>query len=129
MPEKVIKQSLSLLSPNNVDISLIGLRILSWLEPLRGKGSFKDPPAIVRDEEKKTFGFPPWPESRYLARMAVHEVVKAKVLEIALSIETDNIRVHEDLVDAALAMPAETAVGLAPKVLSWLKSPYSDFLA
>lgn len=95
-----------------------------WLEPLQKKGFFRNPISVTRDEGKKTVGFPPWPESRYLARMASH--APAKVLEIALLIETDNIRVQEDLVDVALAMPAETAVNLAPKVLSWLASPYSS---
>lgn len=126
-PEQVDKAIALLAQPEQHRYFFDRLENPLWLELLRGKGFFKSPPAVVRDEEKKTLGFPPWPESRYLARMAVHEVAKAKVLEIALSIETDNIRVHEDLVDAALAMPAETAVGLAPKVLSWLKSPYSTF--
>lgn len=96
-----------------------------WLEPLKQKGFFRNPPAVVRDEEKGTVQFPPWPESRYLARMAVHD--PAKVLEVALLIETDNIRVNEDLLDAALAMPAAIAAKLETKVLTWIESPYSPF--
>ncbi|MEW6542563.1 MAG: hypothetical protein AB1411_03015 [Nitrospirota bacterium] len=96
-----------------------------WLEPLKQKGFFGHPPAVVRDEGKGTVRFPPWPESRYLARMAVHN--PAKVLEIALSIETDNIRVNEDLLDAALAMPAEMAATLASKAPAWIERPYSPF--
>ncbi len=94
-----------------------------WLEPLQKKGFFRNPPAVARDEEKGTVRFPPWPESQYLARMAVHD--PAKVLEVALLTETGNVRVHEDILDAALAMPAEMAAKLASKVLSWIECPYS----
>src|SRR5581483_7932524 len=96
-----------------------------WIEPLKQKGFFRNPPAVVRDKEKGTVQFPPWSESQYLARMALHD--PAKVLGVALLIETDNIRVNEDLLDAALAMPAEIAAKLESKVLTWIESPYSPF--
>ena len=124
-PEQVEKAIALLAHPEQRRYFFDRLENPLWLEPLQKKGFFKNPPAVVRDEEKNTVGFPPWSESRYLARMAVHDPTKA--LGIALSIETDNIRVHEDLVDAALAMPAEMADKLTPKVLHWLESRYSTF--
>lgn len=122
-PEQVEKTVALLAHPEQRRYFFDQLKNPLWLEPLQKKGFFKSPPAVVRDAEKKTVGFPPWPESRYLARMALHD--PEKVVGVALLIDTDNIRVHEDLVDIALAIPAETAVKLAPKVLSWLESPYS----
>ena len=44
-----------------------------WLEPLWDKGFFKHPPQPVWDEGEGTIRFPPWPEARYLARMAKHK--------------------------------------------------------
>jgi hypothetical protein len=96
-----------------------------WLEPLQKKGFFRNPPAVAKDEEKGYVRFPPWAESRYLARMAVHD--PAKVVEIALAIETDNVCVHEDLLDAALGMFAEMSAKLASKFVPWIESPYSPF--
>lgn len=94
-----------------------------WLAPLAARGFFEDPPGPERDEEEGTVHFPPWPGSRFLVKMAKHapEVVK----DIALKMpETDNIRVHEDLADAALAMPADLAAALVPKAKRWLESAY-----
>jgi hypothetical protein len=67
-----------------------------WIEPLKIKGFFSSPPQAIRDEARGTIGFPPWPASRYLARMAVR--APEIVLEVALQIpSTENVRVHEDL--------------------------------
>lgn len=99
----------------------------AWLEPLRAEGFFKHPPEPDRDYEKGTVSFPPWPESRYLARMAV--LAPEEVLEIALQIpDTKNVRVHEDLADAALAMQVDQAAKLVPKAKAWVESPYQLLL-
>ena len=98
-----------------------------WLRPLLAKGFFTNPPDPVRDESKRTISFPPWPESRYLARMAA--TAPDVVLEIALGIpETGNTRVHEDLVEAALAMAPHLSVRLAERAAGWLDSPYHSLL-
>ncbi len=94
-----------------------------WLVPLKGAGFFSTPPPPRR--EGKYISFPAWPESRYLARMAGLPEVQETVTQIALAIpETDNVRVHEDLVDVALALPAETAILVIRKVSKWLESSY-----
>ena len=96
---------------------------IGWLESLKAEGFFKHPPEPERDEEKGSVRFPPWPESRYLARMASED--PETVLEIALQVpDTENIYVHIDLVDAALAMPPEHAARLVERVKPWIKSPY-----
>ncbi|MFH0984317.1 MAG: hypothetical protein V1882_02150 [Candidatus Omnitrophota bacterium] len=94
----------------------------TWLRPLQAKGCFRTPPGLVHDVERQTVSFPLWPESRYLARVANAE--PEVVLKIIEGIETDNVRIHEDLTDAALNMPAGEAKKLVGRVKKWLASPY-----
>ena len=99
-----------------------------WVNPLLEKGFFSNPPAPERDEQKGAIGFPIWPESQYLARMASQN--PELVLDVILKIpETDNIRVYEDLADAALAMPPDISVKLIEKAKIWAQSPYQHLLA
>ncbi len=99
----------------------------AWLDPLKAKGFFRHSPEAERDEEEGTVGFRSWPESRYLARMA--SVAPQTVLDIILQIpDTENVRVHEDLTDAALAMPTKLAAELVPKAKIWVESPYPVLL-
>ena len=99
-----------------------------WVKPLWDKGYFTNPPTLERDEEKGTIGFPIWPESQYLVRMVQHN--PELILDVILMIpETDNVRVYEDLADAALAMPPEISVKLIEKAKVWAQSPYQHLLA
>lgn len=95
-----------------------------WLEPLWKKDFFRHPPAPVRDEEQGTIRFPPWPEARYLARMAKHkpELVAQIIQQMD---DTENTFVQGDLVEAMLSMPADVSVQLADKAKKWAESPYS----
>lgn len=95
----------------------------AWLAPLRDEGLFRRPLEPERDTEKGTIAFPRWPQSRYLARMAAagSREVQQAVLEIALQIETDNISIHEDLMDVVLAIPAEMAVDLVGREAAWVE--------
>ncbi len=98
-----------------------------WIGPLRSKGFLRDPPKAQRDEVHGTIGFPPWPESRYLARMA--SLRPKVVVDVILGIpDTDNTRVHEDLIEAVLAMPPELAAQLTEKAKTWARSPYQLLL-
>src|SRR5205823_7687116 len=100
-----------------------------WIQPLATKGSFQHPPAIVRDEAHGTVRFPPWPESRYLARMAQPPEAQEQVLEVALRIpDTDNIWAYEDLTDVALALPVSMAARFVPKAKRWIEYPYHSML-
>jgi len=95
----------------------------TWIKFLWSKGFFQNPPKLERDELKGTIGFPPWSESRYLARMASlnPETVFKVIIQIP---DTENVRVNEDLVDAALAMPPNLAAKLVEKAKVWARSPY-----
>ena len=92
-----------------------------WIEPLKEKGFFDTPPQIIRNQEQETIRFPPWFVSRYLARVATQ--APEAVLDVILQIpDTDNVRVHEDLTDAALVMPAELAARWADKEARWIET-------
>jgi len=97
----------------------------AWIDPLKEKGFFKTPPKPVKQEGRGTL-FPFWPESRFLARIVLIDketasIVSSIVLEIP---ETENVRVHEDIIDIALSVPADLAVHFVEKAIKWVKSPY-----
>jgi hypothetical protein len=94
-----------------------------WLECLGKNGFFRHPPVPVLDEEQGIIRFPPWPEARYLARMAPREpdLVAEIIQEMS---ETDNAAVLSDLLDALLAMPPIVSAKLVEKAAQWVKRPY-----
>lgn len=112
--------------PANYQYFFDKLNSPEWIEPLFAEGMFTQPPDVERQEDR--IGFPVWPESRYLARMASE--VPDVVLRVALQVPaTENVRVHEDLCVAACAMPAELAARWSEKEVEWVASqPYLYFL-
>jgi hypothetical protein len=94
----------------------------AWVKPLAESGFFTDPPDPIRDEERGTIAPPTWPESRYLARMAQH--APQDVSDVIHNIRpTQNSRVHEDFLDAALAMPPDIAKSFVQDVIRWITEP------
>src|SRR6266481_6399088 len=109
-------------SPANREYFFANLRSADWLEPLRAAGRFKAPVKALRDG--RGISFVSWPESGYLARMAVEkpELVRDIILE---SEETDNERVHQDFVEAAVRMTPVAAAAVAKFEADWIrKQPY-----
>jgi hypothetical protein len=100
----------------------------AWVVPLRKEGFFSNPPDPVPHEGGgRSFAF--WPALRYLVRMAGVPRVQETVLEIATSIpHTENVRVHEDLADLALALSPALAAQLVPMAKEWTQSPYHMLL-
>lgn len=97
----------------------------AWIAPLNEEGLFRDPSPPIREGDY--IRFPVWPQSKYLARMASTD--PDAVLRVALTIgNTENVRIHEDLADAALAMPVPLAVKLVPFIVRWVDSPYQLLL-
>ena len=98
-----------------------------WLTPLKDKGYFSSPPTPIRDESRGTIAFPAWPESRYLVRMAkfAPEIVAEILFEIP---ETENSRVHDDIAEALLALPATLSAKMVPKAIKWSRSPFQLLL-
>lgn len=116
--------------PNNqVTLGYFFERLSSpaWLTPLNEAGYFRYPPEPERNLDEGTVGFPYWPASEYLSRMAGldPEVVLNIIVEIP---RTDNVRVHNDMYNAAISMPAKHAVIIANKELEWIRANDSIFL-
>jgi hypothetical protein len=84
-----------------------------WIAPLKERGFFNTPPALVRVEGTGV-RCPPWPQSRYLCRMAA--IAPDEVATVLENLQTDNWIVAHDVVDAAKAMPAPIAVRLVDTI-------------
>lgn len=98
-----------------------------WIIPLESKGFFSQIPSPKHDNERNVTTFYVWPESRYLARMASFE--PETVFQVIRFLpETHNHLVLEDLVQAALNMPARYAVGLVEKAKMWAQSLHQGIL-
>ncbi|MFA5354137.1 MAG: hypothetical protein WC291_07900 [Thermodesulfovibrionales bacterium] len=91
-----------------------------WIAPLKEKGFFTAPPGPIEDRMRGATGFPLWPESRYLARMANLRPKIISEIILAIPVNHRNLRVYEDLADAALNMPPEYAARLAEKACLWM---------
>ena len=122
-PEVVAKALATIgTSPANREYFFTNLRSAEWLEPLRTAGRFKSPVQALRDG--RGISYVPWPESGYLVRMASEkpELVRDIILE---SNETDNERVHQDFVEAAVRMTPSAAAAVAKFEAAWIrKQPY-----
>ena len=90
-----------------------------WVSALASEGVFDDPPDLVQADEPGYVQFPPWPEGRYLARMApVEPDVVAAVLE--KSRPSANPRVTAILLECVLGLPTGQFRRLAPKIVEWI---------
>lgn len=119
LDEALIERALQIAGRNPESFVYFFERLASpdWIEALDERGLFGDPPDL-----ETTDGYvraPVWPPSQFLARVAAQ--APNQVLAIALEIETDNERIHEDLTNAALAMPAARAVEWATQEIRWLQ--------
>jgi hypothetical protein len=94
-----------------------------WFPLLHRKGYLHNPPPLEVPDDG-TIAYVRWPAGRYLARMAAEPAVQRDVVQIALALETDNPQAHECVAEAALALPIAAAARLAPKIASFLASPY-----
>jgi hypothetical protein len=134
MPSKeIIQKALkSITRRANYDYFFLKLESPAWILPLRESGLFSNPPAVEIDGQYIRHHH--WPESQYLMRVAEQEpaIVTETILRVP---ETDNERVHEDFVEAALKMPVKWARKIAKKELEWIRAQkqfyflYPDYVA
>ena len=90
-----------------------------WVEPLAERGFFAVPPGVMHNREQGTVRFVPWPEGRYLVRMA--PVVPDAVLAVLEALPpSDNPTATQTALRIAGALPDGHFGGLALKVLEWL---------
>jgi hypothetical protein len=101
----------------NLDYFFDRLSSPAWIAPLSERGMFADPPPQTVSDEGYILA-PPWSASRYLSRMAA--LAPAQVASVMLSLETNNERVHQDFIDAALVMPIEDARAVAAREAAWM---------
>ena len=93
-----------------------------WLPLLRDNGFFVEPPEPELHDDN-SIGFQPWPQLRYLVRMAT--VLPDEVVEIARTIPTtDNAAVNSDIIDIAHALPVANAAQLVPRLAETLEARY-----
>ena len=93
-----------------------------WVSALADEGVFDDPPDREQADEPGYWRFPPWPEGRYLARMApAAPDAVAAVLE--KSRPSANPGVTAILLECVLSLPGEQFRRLAPKIVEWITDP------
>jgi hypothetical protein len=112
--------------PNNtvaLDRFFGSLKSPSWLELLRQTDYFLAPEPLSRGGDGSAI-YTRWPPGDYLVRMAALPSERARVIAIALALETDNPEAHERVTEAALAMPATHSVQLVEKIGEFLQTPF-----
>lgn len=90
-----------------------------WVEPLAKRGYFDTPPGPLHNREQGTVRFVPWPEGRYLLRMA--SIAPDVVLAIVQALpSSDNPVSTQTALRIVGALPNGHFAQLAPKILEWL---------
>ena len=99
-----------------------------WVVPLKERGFFGDPPAPRPGSEPGSTQFPPWPEGRYLVRMAplVPDAVAAILANLPRS---ENPTVTRSLLEVAGALPEKHLQSVGHKVVDWVKAPHAGYFA
>jgi hypothetical protein len=124
---KVIEQALSKIRDHGANYVYFfqNLNSPDWIEPLWRAGFFRRPPAPIR--EGNTISFPVWVESQYLVRIAEYspELVVKVIGEME---ETENARVHRDILDISTKLPPAFSGLIAPKICRFLRNTYGIFV-
>jgi len=93
-----------------------------WIGMLAAKDFFAHPPGVELDDETgAVLGYPVWPASRYLARMARHPKAHAEVARVVRKLmNADNPRVREDIVEILTHLPVERIADLTVEIATWI---------
>ena len=119
--EQIEKTVALLVQPGHYRYFFENLNNPEWIEPLKQRGFFQKPPSVVRDESAGLVQAPPWPESRFLVRMA--ELQPKLVTSVLLDVpETPNLNVHFDLLDAATRLPGDLSAKLLNREWAWMSA-------
>lgn len=93
------------------------LQSASWLDALTRRGFFTTPPPPVKDDQGR-ISLPQWPEGLYLATVAAD--LPHEVASILAEVNTDNVRVQEQILDIAAALPPAEALRISPQAELWI---------
>jgi tetratricopeptide (TPR) repeat protein len=128
-PETSKLLALARRTPSNLRYFFERLDDPGWIDVLEREGFFASPAAVERteDDEGTWLRFPDWPASRYLARVASAAPERVAQLLLALP-DTHNVRVHEDIIEAAQQMPTEWADRLAEREMAWFTTSTGPLL-
>ncbi len=114
--------------PENRNYFLDHLENPEWVAPLARRGFFGNPPSPIPADEPGYVQFPPWPEGRYLARMApATPDTVAEVLESVLP--SENPHVTRILLQAAQGLPDEQFQRVATKCVEWITAAEAAIFA
>ncbi len=92
-----------------------------WIQPLAERGYFDAPSGVVHDRGQGTVRFLPWPEGRYLLRMA--PIAPAAVLAVLERLPPSGNPVStQTALKTVGALPDDHFGQLAPKILEWLEA-------
>jgi len=97
-----------------------------WLAALAQRGFFEEPPEPVPADEPGYLRFPPWPEGRYLARVA-SVVPDATLSVLEAQSHSSNPTVTRTLLEAAEELPDEHLQRLASRIVEWIADPFPEF--
>lgn len=94
----------------------------NWIAPLAERGLFADPPPPVPANEPGYVRFPPWPEGRYLVRMA--SVTPEQVAAVLVTVDiSENPVVMRLLMEATGSLPEAQLRQLSQKIRYWITAP------
>jgi hypothetical protein len=101
------------------------LNSADWVKPLWQAGFFRKPPVPIR--EGTMISFPVWVESQYLARVADKdpETVVKVIREME---ETENARVHRDILDISMKLPPAFSALIVSQICRFLQNTYGMFV-
>lgn len=99
-----------------------------WVAPLAERGFFADPPSPIPAGEPGYVRFPPWPEGRYLARVAssAPDAVARVLADIPRS---ENPTVTQNLLGAVLALPDAQLRSVSTRIADWVEGQFAEYFA
>jgi hypothetical protein len=96
-----------------------------WVRPLAAADFFAGPPEPMPAAEPGYVRFPPWPEGRYLTRVAA--AAPEAVAEVLRSINgSSNPTVIRHLLEALVALPDKQFQETSEQLASWLEGGFVD---
>lgn len=127
-PEELDRVAVLCSRPENRAYFFDRLENPSWVESLAQRDFFSHPPSPVPAQEPGYVRFPPWPEGRYLARVAA-QASDAVALVLQGIATSENPAVTALLFKTLASLPDRYVIRLADKALEWVTAPFADHFA